>query len=321
VNLPSIGPLVLAGVTSSVGAFYLLFYLKWRGSREHLPFALLCFTVAAYDAFSAGLYEAASVADGIFWQRLQFITLAFVSSFTIWFLELVTGRRVGRVGWWLIASLALLTVLTLVLDAPGITLSVATPSVKSVAWGGRDLVTYHESRLGLVNSVGMALVYLAYAYLFRHLYAAYRQDRSVYLLGIMLGQVTYFIGLVSDGLVATGALAFFYVSEYTYLVVIMTMSYALLGRFVDLHVSVGQLNASLEQRVSEALTDLKILRGLLPICAACKRIRDDQGHWTRIDDYITEHSEVTLSHGICPECVQRLYPEFAGKVLPDGPPQ
>jgi len=59
-----------------------------------------------------------------------------------------------------------------------------------------------------------------------------------------------------------------------------------------------------------ALEDIKILRGLLPICASCKKIRDDQGYWNLIEVYVHKHSEADFSHGICPECARKLYPKF-----------
>ncbi len=58
-----------------------------------------------------------------------------------------------------------------------------------------------------------------------------------------------------------------------------------------------------------AQLELKILRGLLPICAGCKRIRDDDGCWNTIEVYVQDHSEAEFSHGICPECAPKLYPE------------
>jgi CheY-like chemotaxis protein len=64
------------------------------------------------------------------------------------------------------------------------------------------------------------------------------------------------------------------------------------------------------QKLEKALEDVKQLSGLLPICAACKKIRDDQGQWQEIDEYIRSHSSVDFSHGICPNCSQRLYPEI-----------
>jgi hypothetical protein len=60
----------------------------------------------------------------------------------------------------------------------------------------------------------------------------------------------------------------------------------------------------LERRVAEELAQVKVLRGLLPTCAWCKKVRDDAGYWTQIESYIAEHSEAEFSHGICPECKQ-----------------
>jgi len=59
-----------------------------------------------------------------------------------------------------------------------------------------------------------------------------------------------------------------------------------------------------------ALAKVKLLSGMLPICAACKKIRDDQGYWNQIESFIREHSEAEFSHGICPDCAQRLYPDI-----------
>jgi hypothetical protein len=59
-----------------------------------------------------------------------------------------------------------------------------------------------------------------------------------------------------------------------------------------------------------ALAEVRTLSGLLPICASCKKIRDDQGYWNQIEDYVSSHSEATFSHGICPECAKKLYPDY-----------
>lgn len=60
----------------------------------------------------------------------------------------------------------------------------------------------------------------------------------------------------------------------------------------------------------QALTEVKTLRGFLPICSSCKRIRDDQGYWNQIESYIKAHSDAEFTHGICPECAKKLYPEL-----------
>jgi hypothetical protein len=61
----------------------------------------------------------------------------------------------------------------------------------------------------------------------------------------------------------------------------------------------------------EALSKVKQLSGLLPICASCKKIRDDQGYWNQIEEYIRKHSDADFTHGFCPACMEKLYPELA----------
>jgi len=63
-------------------------------------------------------------------------------------------------------------------------------------------------------------------------------------------------------------------------------------------------------KLQEALKEVKQLSGFLPICSHCKQIRDDKGYWNQIESYISAHSEALFSHGICPDCAKKLYPEF-----------
>lgn len=64
------------------------------------------------------------------------------------------------------------------------------------------------------------------------------------------------------------------------------------------------------KELTEALDSIKTLKGLLPICASCKKIRDDKGSWVHIENYIKLHSEAEFTHGICEECAKKLYPSF-----------
>lgn len=63
-------------------------------------------------------------------------------------------------------------------------------------------------------------------------------------------------------------------------------------------------------RLQDALAQVKQLSGMLPICASCKKIRDDAGYWHNVEEYVRAHSDVEFSHGICPECARTLYPEM-----------
>jgi hypothetical protein len=60
------------------------------------------------------------------------------------------------------------------------------------------------------------------------------------------------------------------------------------------------------------ISEIKTLRGLIPMCAQCKSIRDDKGYWKQIELYLEEHSEAEFSHGLCPDCLKQLYPELNG---------
>jgi hypothetical protein len=69
------------------------------------------------------------------------------------------------------------------------------------------------------------------------------------------------------------------------------------------------------------LNNVRTLSGLLPICSSCKSIRNDQGYWERVEEYISEHSEATFSHGMCEECARKMYPELFKKKRKNGHPE
>jgi len=78
-----------------------------------------------------------------------------------------------------------------------------------------------------------------------------------------------------------------------------------IARFDDM-MELRRLNMELK----EALNNIKTLRGLIPICAACKKIRDDEGFWQEVEVYVRDHTDAQFSHGLCPDCAQRLYPGY-----------
>lgn len=70
---------------------------------------------------------------------------------------------------------------------------------------------------------------------------------------------------------------------------------------------------SLILQLQKALAEVKTLSGMLPICASCKKVRDDKGYWNQIESYLLDHSEAKFSHSICPECAKKLYPDLFGE--------
>ncbi|MGO8813852.1 MAG: response regulator transcription factor [Terriglobia bacterium] len=92
---------------------------------------------------------------------------------------------------------------------------------------------------------------------------------------------------------------------------------------VQVGIRVLELQGALAQRVREledALSRVKTLQGLLPICSYCKKIRDDRNYWQQVEGYIGDHSDAQFSHGICPECYARyVQPELDRLPAHDGP--
>jgi len=81
----------------------------------------------------------------------------------------------------------------------------------------------------------------------------------------------------------------------------------------DMEKLVQQRTAALEdinKKLKVALCKVKLLSGMLPICASCKKIRDDKGYWNQIEEYIRDHSEAEFTHSMCEECAEKLYPGF-----------
>lgn len=64
------------------------------------------------------------------------------------------------------------------------------------------------------------------------------------------------------------------------------------------------------EELEKAFSEIKQLRGIIPICASCKKIRDDRGFWHQVEAYVRDHTDADFSHGICPECAEKLYPDF-----------
>jgi ligand-binding sensor domain-containing protein len=82
-----------------------------------------------------------------------------------------------------------------------------------------------------------------------------------------------------------------------------------------------RLARTLHARIEEAVAHIKTLRGLLPMCAWCRKVRDDSGYWSRLEEYVSEHTDAEFSHGICPECREKRFRRAASESLSDVPKQ
>ena len=110
-------------------------------------------------------------------------------------------------------------------------------------------------------------------------------------------------------------------SKYTYILLLTALSgksnylegmNAGADDFVTKPIDIAELRARLRvaERILNLQAEVKKLEGLLPICTACKKIRDEHGDWAQLEAYITNRSDATFSHGMCPGCMTQYYPEF-----------
>ncbi len=85
-------------------------------------------------------------------------------------------------------------------------------------------------------------------------------------------------------------------------------------RVLDLRGYARHLNQA-NARLTQTLDEIDRLRRLLPVCAGCKKVRDDEGYWQEVDSYLARYHLARVTHGMCPECVSKHYPEIAAEVL------
>jgi hypothetical protein len=83
-----------------------------------------------------------------------------------------------------------------------------------------------------------------------------------------------------------------------------------LKKEIEVRLQIQKEKEKLIDSLKQAVEEIKTLQGMLPICSICKNIRDDQGYWNGIESYFSKHSELVFSHGLCPDCAQKHYPEF-----------
>ena len=98
------------------------------------------------------------------------------------------------------------------------------------------------------------------------------------------------------------------------LIVLMILLFGVISQqLANKITSAYQREKEITIRLEQSIKEIKVLRDILPICASCKKIRDDNGYWNQIEAYFTTHSETEFTHSVCPECQEKLYPKSVTK--------
>ena len=245
-NTLSIPVVAMASISLYVGLYHLSIYFRRRQNREDLTFALLCFAIVFYDAFSVGLYNATSIVEGAGWQRRQFIVLAiFVTAF-LWFVSDYTRQKPGTLIY-LFSIFYLFALLVQLVDRSDFTFQMDRPSIKSITLPYVQPITYYEVALGPFSTVQSFMGIAASTYILlmgiRYFRRGYKQQAIPLILAIGMMYAAGF----HDTLVSNGIYYFVYLIEYAYLAVILVMASSLSKTVVGAAIAKEELKKSEER--------------------------------------------------------------------------
>ena len=230
--------LVPAGIALYSGVYHLFLHAKSsRSAREgHLSFALVCITIALYDVFCCGVYSSSTPEAAVVWQRRQFIALAGLGIFVLWFVsDFVkrTSRKLDTV----FMSIFAINAIVLFTDNSSLTFT-DKPLVKEVMLFGQHVAVYNEMQPGILAVLQGGLGVLAVVYIFVSLlrYAIKTPHSSSS--AMLSGFVVISLAMVNDSLVGNGVYNFIYLIEYSFVILAVSMAYAMACRKMELEQSI-----------------------------------------------------------------------------------
>jgi hypothetical protein len=301
--LIAIPALVMAGITLYVGLYYLLMWLRLREETGYFFFFGLCASVAAYDVCSALLYNSRSFAVSIWCQRGQFSAIGCIALWTFLFAAWMLRRRLS--GWlWGLLGLYAAFIFAAWIDSP-LFLHQSARAPKTVALGSFT-IRYLEVQPGPLLVAFYLLIFAGMLTSYFYFLSAYHKRRERGSVLIQASLSVFFFANINDMLVGAGIIRSVYILEYSFLAVILVMDYLMQRNFLTL-VTKEKMHA---RQLEASLAKIKTLKGLVPICASCKKILDDQGYWQQVEVFVAQHSEADFSHSICPDCAKKLYAEL-----------
>jgi len=311
---------LLIAVSAYAGLYHLMFFFRQKTDVKNLLFSLLCFAQVFYCAAHAKFYSALTIQDAL--NSIQFVygVTSILIPLYLWFFYHYTEKSFKKyicyAGSAVFGTFFILSFIT-----SDVTFSLDDVYQKGIQASGLFEGTVYEFAPGFFFQVFPFILFAAILFLFCNILRYYRRRyKSAFKLmpvsfGIVVAVAVY------DMLSAVGLINFIYLSEFAYMLIILSMSNRLMTDFIDSQKEVENLNTTLEAKVTkrtqelldkknellESLEKVKLLSGFLPICASCKKIRDDKGYWNQIEQYISDHANVEFSHGICPECSEKSY--------------
>lgn len=225
-NTLSIPVVIMASISFYVGLYHLLIYGRRRQHREDLTFALLCLATSLYDVFCIGLYNSLTVAEGVQWQRAQFIALALFTTAFMWFVSDYTHQKPGIVIY-AFSAFFLLALFIQTVDRSDLTWMVDHPSIKEVLLPLGLKITYHEATFGPFTTVQSLTGLVASTYILVSGIRFYRRGYKREAGPLLLAMGFVYAAAFNDTAVSNGLYQFVYTIEYGYMAMIFLMAYSL----------------------------------------------------------------------------------------------
>ena len=210
----------------------------------------MCYAIAFYDVSCALLYNADNFADGQFFQKGNFVSLALIIIFFTWFsCDYIKVKPQKSL--YFVWMLMVVSIPVIIFDNSKYTLSLDNPQPKHIQLGNWFTTTYYEVEPGLVPNVEQLIMAISMIYFFILFVRYYRKKPSHETLLLIVSMAAFFVAGISDTITALGLYPIVYTSEYAFLFIMFSMGYALQNRFFTLYDEVEDLNANLEQKVVE----------------------------------------------------------------------
>ncbi len=242
--------LIPAGIALYSGVYHLFLHSKSKSKPApsgHLPFALCCLTIAFYDLFCVGVYTSQSPDQSVIWQRNQLVSLSLLGIFVIWFVSEFVRRSSRRLD--VVFSLTYIAqALIFLIDRSDLTFT-SEPLVTNVALFGRTLAVYNEMKPGLAVSLHGVIGVIAIIYVFSSLLKHLLRHPDTASGAVIIGFLVISLAMINDSLVANGVYNFFYLIEYSFAILAISMAYALACRQMALEGAI----VSSERRLRETI--------------------------------------------------------------------
>ncbi|MDH7552893.1 MAG: helix-turn-helix domain-containing protein [Spirochaetota bacterium] len=313
----SIPPLLMATIAVYVAVSYTLMFARRKNEPEHIWFALMCYTIALYDIFSALLYMSPSPLHSILYQRMQFAVLAcFIIAIT-WFIASLVHINSALV-YTITLIMGLFIIAGFVFDS-SYTLNPYNPYIKQFHFFGTT-ITYNEADPGLVYVLQYIAMLITGLYLLYKLFIWCRYG-EIHIKILFISFSIFLLASINDVCVGKGMYQFIYILEYAYFFVILSMAYILQSRFVKLHREIEHLTFLFNRKLLEKE------RYLQPISSESKHKQLSATNSEKIQhavEYIHANFAFDLSReglaamiDLHPDTFSRLFKTYTGKSLPD----